>query len=525
MRTLPIHLDRLDAALKAKGVTLKRHSLLEVAAAAFGHHNQNQLTAAAREGGLDPSPANALGTLKIDERTLLMLEDEQRRPFAIDADAATGKTGAFAVSPYGGLVDLRHLGDVSGLPRLPAGADAAPMHFASISHEYGANLYCAPTEADLRRKIADWCREYWVQEGVEGTYEGLSDEEVCDAYFEQADEDGVTYYATEDVSLSGHTAPSRSEPYVPEGFAMRSDFLLSRTTGDVDEPFLYWSSKDGWGDPRDATVFDAPLDGWPEAGVDQGSLFVVPLPTRTTAAAYPNRDGKGLDIVFLTNRDCDVQGPAEHAEKAMPWLSADEIEVGMGPQRTAEIGYSALVDGKIYLAPTIKAFHFDAEDSVRAMMENRDELQEHAEAIESAIKAVSGMVMLEEDSEAVTLTVFIPLSEAKQASSLEDWREALEDLLTPGGSGERVMATFRPQTSIGDSCYDADCLDDDGIDVTYEVKLMGEDAARMLYDHEDEAESLKDALRAPEWVREWMGPFGIEVRRAVADYYGFDADD
>lgn len=527
MRTLPIHLDRLAAALKAKGVTLKRNSLLEVAASAFGYHSQNQLVAASRKGDLDPVPARGIGLVTAGGRQLALLEDGDGRTFALEAGALSSdaKTAAFVVSPYGGLVDLRQTGELPDL----RGNDRG-LHFASITHEYGSNLYCDATEEGLRRQIADWCREYWDQEGVDGSYEGLSDEEVCDAYFEHSEEDGVTYFDSDAVKIpESDAAPSRATPFVPEGFGMREPYIVGRTTGDVDEPVLYWSNDDGWVDAQTATVFRQPPLTWPVAGLDAGSLFVVPLPTTekstTKAQPYLNRNGKGLDIVILTNRECDVQGPADRAAEAMPWIEADEIDVGLGPVRAAEIGYAALVDGEVYLAPTIKAFHFDADNSARAMMENSQELQEYAASIEPAIRAVGGMAMLEEDSEAVMLTILIPLAEARRAPDLESWKTALEDLLTPGGSGPRIVAQFRPQTVIGDGCYDADPLGNDRIDVTYEIKLMGEDAARTLHDSDDEAEALKDAVRAPEWVREWYGPFGIHVRDAVADHYGFDPDD
>lgn len=531
MRTLPIHLDRLDAALKAKGVTLKRHSLMEVAAAAFGYHNQNQLTAASKAGSLDPEPARSIGLIAASGHQLALLEDGRGRPFALDAHAVTSdaKADAFVVSPYGGLVDMRGIEVLSDL----RGTGDTMMHFASITHEYGCDLYCAPTYDALQKKIADWCREYWGTEGVDGSYDGLSDEEVCDAYFAHVEDDGVTYYDEKDVAIPVSAATvARAEPFVPESFDQRSPYIVGRLTGDADDPVLYWSNDDGWVEAQTATVFREPVETWPIAGINAGSLFVVPLPelrhtpeTRSNSRPYLNRDGKGLDIEFLTNRDCDVQGPEDRANEAMPWIEADEIEVGLGPQRGAEIGYAVLLDGKIYLAPTIKAFHFDADEPIRAMRENSQELQDYAASIEPAIRAVGGMAMLEEDTEAVMLTILVPLHEARRAADLECWKEALEDLLTPGGSGPRIVAQFRPQSVIGDGCYDTDPLGSDRIDVTYELKLMGEDAVRAMQDSDEEAEALKDAVRAPEWVREWYGPFGVHVRDAAAEYYGFDPDE
>lgn len=530
MRTLPVHLDRLDAALKAKGVTLKRHSLMEVAASAFGYVNQNQLTAAARKGDLDVPAVHGVGLIAVGGRQVAVLEDGDGRIFAVDAHRmqARERADAFVVSPYGGIMDLRQTGE---LPDLRTGGRM--LHFASITHEYGSDLYCDPTEEGLKKQVADWCRRYWNQEGVDGSYEGLSDEETCEAYFEHTEEDGVTYFDTADVSIPASTVhASRMTPHVPEDFDMTGPYVVMRTTDDVDEPTLFWSNEDGWVDSLDATVFDSP-QALPLLGIDPGTVSVVPLPReiatpivrQTTTRPYLNRDGKGLDIVFLTNRECDVQGPEDEAKKAMPWIEADDMEVGLGPVRAAEIGYAALVEGEIYLAPTIKAFHFDAENPVRAMQKNSHELQSYATAIEPAIRAVGGMAMLEEDPEAVMLTILVPLSEARRAADMECWKEALQDLLTPGGSGPRILARFRPQKIVGDGCYDADALGSDLIDVTYELKLMGHDAIVAMEDSEDEAERLKDAVRSPEWIRAWEGPFGIDVREAAADHYGFDPYD
>ncbi|MFZ3481699.1 hypothetical protein [Sphingomonas sp. 3-13AW] len=522
MRTLPIHLERLDAALKAKGVSLKRHNLIEVAAAAFGYHNENQFTAAAKTGDLDPVPARGLGLITAAGRQMVMLEDEKGRPFAIDATIiqAKDKANAFVTTPYGGLVDLRCLEDRSEL----SGAAASRLHFATVTHEYGANLFWAPTEEGLKREIADWCREYWSAESVPGSYEGLSDDEVCEAYFEHAEEDGVTYFPEEHGPLVPGSAASRADIYIPEGFDQRSAYIISRMTGDAEEPYLYWSTDNGWVCGQSATVFDAPLAAWPTAGIDPGTLAVIPLPARPSVPDYPRHDVRSMDVVFLTNRDCDVQGPQDRAAEALPWVEAAEMDVGLGTNRRAELGYSAMVVGEVYLAPTIKAFHFDAENPVRVMLENRRELEEYANAIERSLEAVGGLTMFEEDGEAVTLTIFIPLTEARRAPDLETWKEALQELLTPNGLGPRVLANFRPQAMVSGACYDADPLGETLIDITYEVKLMGEEATRTMHDTDLEGESLKDAVRAPAWIKEWSGPFGIEAREAIANHFGFDSD-
>ena len=43
MKSLSVHLDRLEKVLKARGIPCKRDQSLEIAAAAFGYHNLNEL--------------------------------------------------------------------------------------------------------------------------------------------------------------------------------------------------------------------------------------------------------------------------------------------------------------------------------------------------------------------------------------------------------------------------------------------------------------------------------------------------
>ena len=511
MRTLPIHIDRLQAALAAKGVKLKRHNLLEVAAAAFGFHSQNQFSAAAKNGELDPPLATKIGSAMLADTRVVFLQDPNGRPFCVDEDAISGsRAQSFVVTPYGELVDLRKIENVEPL----ISGTAKEIHYASILHEYGADLYQDTTRAGLDRQIADWCRTYWEQEGISESPEGLSDEEVIEVYFAHSEEEGVTYY--ESMTHPKALVSGSATPHIPDGFNLDQPYVIGQETGIRDEPFLYWSNEDGWVDSLNATVFSMPIASWPSLGAKLESLFVMPLPNVPIGGKHTRH---APEIVFLTNREGEIQGPADRAEEALPWIDADEIDVALGPDRFAEIGYAALINDAVFLAPTIKSFHYNANDPVRALIENRTELQDYADEIEPSIKAVGGLVTLEEDLEAVTLTIYIPLSEAQKATNLECWKEALQDLITPKGYGKRVHATFHPQVMINGGCYDADALGETRFDVTYEIKLMGNEAALDLEDTDHEAEALKDAIRAPSWISNWDGPFSLHVKNEVIRYY------
>jgi hypothetical protein len=62
-----IIIDRLDSALRHRGVKLKRAALLETAAQAFGHHSSNEFGAATKRGDYD---ATAIAAMEADAETV-----------------------------------------------------------------------------------------------------------------------------------------------------------------------------------------------------------------------------------------------------------------------------------------------------------------------------------------------------------------------------------------------------------------------------------------------------------------------
>lgn len=114
MKPIAIHLDRLSQALAAKGVELKRTDLLQVAAAAFGYHNQNEVSAASQRGDLTPRHAVPVCRVSIPstpfEREIVVLETDEQMLYGIDAaffDAVDDRRAErYGPTPYGTLVDL-----------------------------------------------------------------------------------------------------------------------------------------------------------------------------------------------------------------------------------------------------------------------------------------------------------------------------------------------------------------------------------------------------------------------------------
>lgn len=86
---------------------------------------------------------------------------------------------------------------------------------------------------------------------------------------------------------------------------------------------------------------------------------------------------------------------------------------------------------------------------------------------------------------------------------------------------ERFTARFSPQAWVRDYAIEVDPEGDTEWDVTAEFATLPSDYRAMLLEEidrtDDEALDRDDALKgdpnAPEWVREWRGPFDIYVRR------------
>ena len=116
MKPIAIHLDRLAKALSDKGVELKRTDLLQVAAAAFGYHNQNEASAASQRGDLTPPAALPICRVPVpsspDDRTVVILQDGTTgMAYGIDAEffdaqASGARAERYGPTPFGQLADL-----------------------------------------------------------------------------------------------------------------------------------------------------------------------------------------------------------------------------------------------------------------------------------------------------------------------------------------------------------------------------------------------------------------------------------
>ena len=97
-----IAVDRLAQALERRGLALKRHAVIEIAAEAFGLADSNHLAAAAKRGELDPPTSTSATGAEL----VALLDPTSGRRFAVDRKALEA-VPPVVVSPYGtGLLAL-----------------------------------------------------------------------------------------------------------------------------------------------------------------------------------------------------------------------------------------------------------------------------------------------------------------------------------------------------------------------------------------------------------------------------------
>lgn len=83
----------------------------------------------------------------------------------------------------------------------------------------------------------------------------------------------------------------------------------------------------------------------------------------------------------------------------------------------------------------------------------------------------------------------------------------------------KAMALFRPQAWVDDWAVDADPDGPQIYDISPELVAMGVDAAMQIKDLTNESDEFKDAKNAPDWVKEWSGPFEVDVEDAILDFF------
>ena len=96
----------------------------------------------------------------------------------------------------------------------------------------------------------------------------------------------------------------------------------------------------------------------------------------------------------------------------------------------------------------------------------------------------------------------------------------LEDLVETPAEERRIMAHFFPQV-WEDADEDLTLPDEKSVqfDVTEYILSLPQQKALAIEDDQYESDELRGLPDAPQWVKDWTGPFRIEVRASIRAYF------
>jgi hypothetical protein len=83
----------------------------------------------------------------------------------------------------------------------------------------------------------------------------------------------------------------------------------------------------------------------------------------------------------------------------------------------------------------------------------------------------------------------------------------------------RIIATFHPQAWVNKHAVDVDPQGECSFDVTDVVVALSESVAPPIRDYNDSSDDLASLPSAPEWVRNWPGPFYVTVEQSIQTYF------
>lgn len=98
-------------------------------------------------------------------------------------------------------------------------------------------------------------------------------------------------------------------------------------------------------------------------------------------------------------------------------------------------------------------------------------------------------------------------------------QEVLKRCMADYREGRRIKATFVPQAWVNDHAIEVDADGETVFDVTYIVLAMGREKAMEIDDNRDSSDALIYAETAPQWMRDWKGPFRVEVANEIKNYF------
>jgi len=237
--------------------------------------------------------------------------------------------------------------------------------------------------------------------------------------------------------------------------------------------------------------------------------------TRTVLTAPPVPVRVDRKIVHVVDHTGHASDPEVDAWRHLLDTQHD-IEIECEPVGCIDVTAHGMarIEGRLFFV-----FGFGEEyDSHEAGIWAARRYADHVAARTPIISRLGGIMMWEDDTAfgRVDATLFLPADLAHDVDDIRDWHEAIAILM--GADHETVTATFGPQVWVKDDALDTDPEGETDIDVTVEVLLMGSKAAREVEDYRDSSDEFQSAVLAPDWIRDWKGPFYVEVADGIADY-------
>lgn len=282
-------------------------------------------------------------------------------------------------------------------------------------------------------------------------------------------------------------------------------------------------------DPLSTFVYAVEFDALPLSGRDinfglspYGNLLRVPdmdndgipVPQPVARQALAGDDEQGVFYIARVTDDAGTQTHARVAPYSHLLMPGADIQVNCGPIRSVSADRLALMDGRLHFVIMAQQQCRDAEQAdhmLQSFQTYMDERREGVRRLGGTMRCIE-----ESDSTNIRMEVLLPVEATRDVDNIDDWHEAIAILL--GADRDGVTATFGPQVWVKDNALDTNPEGPVDFDVTIEVLLMGSVAARETEDCRDSSDDLQKAALAPDWIRDWKGPFHVKVEDEIARY-------
>lgn len=444
----------------------------------------------------------------------------------------------------------------TGSPVPPPQSEPAPgflrIYRATISHNHGSDDFVATSQDRLYADLAEYCRQEWHEvcdwPDVPSSPDCLTDHEAVDCYFEaMSNHEGEESLDTDvtEVELPRGMALAPSS----EARAMTAMTLQGKPADwaiQIADALESGASSDIW---YDAHEFGGDAEGDPdrkaEEDIDDTQSAMIEAARILRGLAPPAPEARNVASVpaaapiYITDADGDLTGQVStrllrsmglpfHEDRGteLPLTENEYERLGAGTTLNGEdlpvtLGFSVLWKGRKWIAPEIE-FGWDESqpDPEGTGFHTRDAALARAHAyvehLRTDVERLGGTLVLTEDATefAHELAVLLPFEMAHAAASPDDWFKALAHLLASPEKRARtrtVTAEFTAQVWIRDYAISVDPQGDTVWDATFDALMNGRERARRIAKDGIDADDYRDSPFAPDWVRDWSGPFEVDL--------------